>query len=125
MARPFAGAMSAPGLVKACPANPGRAGGHTSDQIGNVRHLVLDLGEATVFIGANNVRVTAILDVLRLALTRLRGETEIGDAPTGTSVRVCVEESVSLEWPREVEDNSDSYARPSLNDGCRFLNLLI
>ena len=56
----------------------------------SIRHLVLDLGETTVFIGPNNVGKTAILDAVRLATTRCWGKseprfrrTDIGDAPDG------------------------------------------
>jgi predicted ATP-dependent endonuclease of OLD family len=36
----------------------------------SIRYLVVDLGETTVFVGPNNAGKTAILDALRIALTR-------------------------------------------------------
>ena len=36
----------------------------------SIRHLAIDLGDTTVFVGPNNAGKTAILDALRLALTR-------------------------------------------------------
>lgn len=36
----------------------------------SIRHLVVDLGDTTVFVGPNNAGKTAILDALRIPLTR-------------------------------------------------------
>ena len=41
----------------------------------SIKHLALDLGETTVFVGPNNAGKTAILDALRIALTRRWGTT--------------------------------------------------
>ena len=80
----------------------------------SIRHLVLDLGETTVLIGPNNVGKTAILDAVRLLLTRRWGQgaprfTE-DDVHVATreahskdqqvaSITLRAEESVRGEWP--------------------------
>lgn len=80
----------------------------------SIRHLVLDLSDTTVFIGPNNVGKTAILDAIRLALTRCWGEsgtryrsTDVGDAPDGSGehnafgacITLWAEETAPEEWP--------------------------
>ena len=85
----------------------------------SIRHLALDLGGTTVFIGPNNVGKTAILDAVRLALTRCWGEsgtrfrgTDVGDAPngggendaSGASITLWVEESAPEEWPQDIAE---------------------
>ena len=44
----------------------------------SIRHLAVDLGETTVFVGPNNAGKTAILDALRIALTRRWGQRGTG-----------------------------------------------
>ena len=44
----------------------------------SIRHLVVDLGKTTVFVGPNNAGKTAILDALRIALTRRWGQRGTG-----------------------------------------------
>ena len=44
----------------------------------SIRYLVVDLGETTVFVGPNNAGKTAILDALRIALTRRWGQRGTG-----------------------------------------------
>src|SRR6185312_4391655 len=44
----------------------------------SIRHLDLELGETTVLIGPNNAGKTAILDAVRIALTRRWGERGTG-----------------------------------------------
>ena len=90
----------------------------------SIRHLVLDLDETTVLIGPNNAGKSAILDAMRLALTRPWGKTGVGEAPSGASIRICAEESVPGEWPRGGEENPDSNARSGLNGGRRSLVLV-
>ena len=36
----------------------------------SIRHVVVDLGQTTVLVGPNNAGKTAILDAIRIALTR-------------------------------------------------------
>ncbi|MDE0356549.1 MAG: DUF2813 domain-containing protein [Gammaproteobacteria bacterium] len=94
----------------------------------SIRHLVLDFGETTVLIGPNNAGKSAILDAMRLALTRPWGRTEVGEAPSGasirTSIRICVEESAPGEWPRGGEEKPDSKARSYLSRERRSLALV-
>jgi putative ATP-dependent endonuclease of OLD family len=44
----------------------------------SVRHLDIDLGDTTVFIGPNNAGKTAILDAVRIVLTRRWGQRGTG-----------------------------------------------
>ena len=79
----------------------------------SIRHLVLDLGDTTVLIGPNNAGKSAILDALRLALTRPWGKTGASDGPSGTSVCVWAEESAPGDWPLDDRDDDVSTARSS------------
>ena len=80
----------------------------------SIRQLVVDLGDTTVFVGPNNAGKTAILDALRIALTRRWGQRGTGfseydihlagdGADPKTSSGVCIElrseESEPGEWP--------------------------
>ena len=44
----------------------------------SIRHVVVDLGDTTVLVGPNNAGKTAILDALRIALTRRWGQRGTG-----------------------------------------------
>ena len=46
----------------------------------SIRHVVVDLGQTTVFVGPNNAGKTAILDAIRIALTRRWGQRGTGFA---------------------------------------------
>ena len=104
----------------------------------SIRHLALDLGDTTVFIGPNNVGKSAILDAVRLALTRCWGqggtrfsESDVGEAPdgsgkrdsSGASVTLRVEESAPGEWPRDIADILDPAGGMKSSDGRRYLVL--
>ena len=104
----------------------------------SIRHLVLDLGDTTVFIGPNNVGKTATLDAVRLALTRRWGEsgtrfreTDVGDAPDGSgehdsasaSIAIRIVESTAGEWPRDIAAVLDSIGGLERRDGRRCLVL--
>ena len=80
----------------------------------SIRYLVVDLGETTVFVGPNNAGKTAILDALRIALTRRWGQRGTGfseydihladDAAdpktsSGVSIELRSEEGEPGEWP--------------------------
>ena len=80
----------------------------------SIRQLVVDLGDTTVFVGPNNAGKTAILDALRIALTRrwgqrgtgfseydihLAGDTADPKASSGVSIELRSEESEPGEWP--------------------------
>ncbi len=77
----------------------------------SIRQLVVDLGDTTVFMGPNNAGKTAILDALRIALTRRWGQRGTdsseydvhlaGDtADPKTSSGVCIELRSALSNPR-------------------------
>ena len=104
----------------------------------SIRHLVLDLRDTTVFIGPNNVGKTAILDAVRLALTRCWGEngtrfrgTDLGDAPDGNGepdssdarITIWAEESAPGEWPRDIAETLDPTGGTEPKDGGRSLAL--
>ena len=80
----------------------------------SIRTLVVDLGDTTVFVGPNNAGKTAILDALRIALTRrwgqrgtgfseydihLAGDTADPKASSGVCIELRSEESEPGEWP--------------------------
>ena len=104
----------------------------------SIRHLVVDLGETTVFVGPNNAGKTAILDALRIALTRRWGQRGTGfteydvhladdaDDPKksdGVSIELKVEESEPGEWPDAVAEDLDQIVQLDLNTGLRFIVL--
>jgi putative ATP-dependent endonuclease of OLD family len=83
----------------------------------SIRYLVVDLGETTVFVGPNNAGKTAILDALRIALTRRWGQRGTGfseydihladDAAdpktsSGVSIELRSEEGEPGEWPAAI-----------------------
>ena len=80
----------------------------------SIRHLAMDLGETTVLVGPNNAGKTAILDALRIALTRrwgqrgtgfteydvhLAGDTDDPKKSEGVRIEIVAEESAAGEWP--------------------------
>ena len=88
----------------------------------SIRHLVVDLGETTVFVGPNNAGKTAILDALRIALTRrwgqrgtgfteydvhLAGDDDDPKASPGISIEIHAQESEPEEWPDGVTEDLD------------------
>ena len=77
-----------------------------------------------MLIGPNNAGKSAILDALRLALTGPWGKTGTGDAPSGMSVRLCVEESAPGEWPRSAGEEPDPAGRSGSKGDHRSLALL-
>ena len=104
----------------------------------SIRHLAVDLGETTVFVGPNNAGKTAILDALRIALTRRWGQRGTGfteydihladdaDDPKksdGVSIELKVEESEPGEWPDAVAEDLDQIIQLDLNTDLRFIML--
>src|SRR5687768_2252257 len=80
----------------------------------SIKALDIELGQTTVFIGPNNGGKTAILDALRILLTRRWGQrgtgftqydihlaTEAGDPKTapGVEIELHAEETELGEWP--------------------------
>lgn len=88
----------------------------------SIKTIDIDLGDTTVFIGPNNAGKTAILDALRIALTRRWGQRGTGfteydvhlvndksDPKTspGPAIQVIAEESAVGEWPDGVQQALD------------------
>ena len=89
----------------------------------SIRHAVVELGDATVLVGPNNAGKTAILDTLRIALTRRWGQRGTGfteydihmanesadpKASSGVCIELRSEERAPGEWPDAiVEDLGD------------------
>lgn len=84
----------------------------------SIKSLNVELGDTAVFIGQNNAGKTAILDAVRIALTRRWGQRGTGfteydvhlakedDDPKkspGVSIEIRVEEAAPGEWPDEVQ----------------------
>lgn len=87
------------------------------DNFRSIKALDVELGETTVFIGPNNAGKTAILDAVRIALTRRWGQRGTGfteydvhlakeaDDPKsspGVSIVLRAEEATAGEWPDEM-----------------------
>src|SRR5437763_5013337 len=83
----------------------------------SIKSLDVELAETTVFIGPNNAGKTAILEAIRIALTRKWGQRGTGfteydihlasdkDDPKkspGVAIEIYVEEGAAGEWPPEV-----------------------
>ena len=92
----------------------------------SVKSLELELGETTVFIGPNNAGKTAILDAVRIALTRRWGQRGTGfteydvhlakenDDPKsspGVVIELRAEEAVAGEWPDGMQQSLDDISQ--------------
>src|SRR5438552_19027712 len=86
----------------------------------SIKALDIELGETTVFVGPNNTGKTAILDAIRIALTRrwgqrgtgfteydihLASETDDPKASPGVKIEIRAEEATAGEWPDEVQQD--------------------
>ena len=106
----------------------------------SIRHLVVDLGETTVFVGPNNAGKTAILDALRISLTRrwdrrgtgfteydihLPGDADDPKASPGVKIEIRAQEFVRGEWPEGVAaDLTDAnITQVDVATGRRFITL--
>ena len=104
----------------------------------SIRHLSLDLGETTVFVGPNNAGKTAILDALRIALTRRWGQRGTGfteydvhlahdtDDPKvspGVSVELVTEEAEPEDWPAAISEDLDQIVQLDPHTGRRSIAL--
>ena len=104
----------------------------------SIKHLALDLGETTVFVGPNNAGKTAILDALRIALTRRWGQRGTGfteydvhlsnntDDPRtspGVSIEIVAQESEPEEWPGGISEDLDQIVQLDPNTGIRSIAL--
>ena len=104
----------------------------------SIRHLVVDLGETTVFAGPNNAGKTAILDALRIALTHrwgqrgtgfteydihLAGDDDDPKASPGVSIEIHAQESEPGEWPDGVAEDLDQIVQLDLPTGLHSIAL--
>ena len=104
----------------------------------SIRHLVVDLGETTVFVGPNNAGKTAILDALRIALTRrwgqrgtgfteydvhLAGDDDDPKASPGISIEIHAQESEPGEWPDGITEDLDQIVQLDLHTDLRSIAL--
>src|SRR5215207_8954118 len=86
----------------------------------SIKSLEIELGETTVFIGPNNAGKTAILDAVRIALTRrwgqrgtgfteydihLASETDDPKASPGIVIEVKAEELTAGDWADEIQQD--------------------
>lgn len=104
----------------------------------SIRHLVVDLGKTTVFVGPNNAGKTAILDAVRIALTRrwgqrgtgfteydvhLRSDADDPKTSAGVSIELCMEETEPGEWPAVVAEDLEPIVQLDLNTNIRSIVL--
>ncbi len=97
----------------------------------SIRHLAVDLGDTTVFAGPNNAGKTAILDALRIALTRRWGQHGTGfseydihmadeaadpKASSGVSIELRAEEQEPNEWPEAITADLGDILQVDLTD---------
>ena len=106
----------------------------------SIRKLSVELGETTVFVGPNNAGKTAILDALRIALTRrwgqrgtgftehdihLEGEGADPKTSPGAKVEIHVEESESDEWPTSITEGLGQIVQLDLERDLRSISLRV
>ncbi len=104
----------------------------------SIRHLTVDLGDTTVFVGPNNAGKTAILDALRIALTRRWGQRgtgfseydihmagEAADPRTSSGVRIELksEEREPGEWSDDITADLGNIVQLDTATGRRFVSL--
>lgn len=106
----------------------------------SIKDLDLPLSETTVLLGPNNAGKTAILDALRIALTRrwgqrgtgfteydLRLEDDTSDPKKAAPVEIEVEltERVAEEWLQEVHDELNDIVQIDPHTGCATIILRV
>lgn len=106
----------------------------------SIRQLDIDLGDTTVFIGPNNAGKTAILDAVRIALTRrwgqrgtgfteydvhLANETDDPKNSTGVAIELRAEETVVSEWPDALQQDLDEIVQTDPQTGRSFISLRV
>ena len=104
----------------------------------SIRHMAVDLGDTTVFVGPNNAGKTAILDALRIALTRRWGQRGTGfseydihlpddtadpKTSSGVSIELRSDESEPGEWPDTVAEDLGDIVQIDLATGRRTVAL--
>jgi putative ATP-dependent endonuclease of OLD family len=106
----------------------------------SIKNLDIELGDTTVFIGPNNAGKTAILDAVRIALTRRWGQrgtgfteydvhlaTEADDpkASTGIVIEMRAEETADGEWPEELQQELDEIIQTDPATGRSSISLRV
>jgi putative ATP-dependent endonuclease of the OLD family len=106
----------------------------------SIKKLDIELAETTVFIGQNNSGKTAILDAVRIALTRRWGQrgtgfteydvhlaTESDDpkASPGVAIELRAEEQVAGDWPEGLQQGLDEIVQTDPATGRSFVNLRV
>jgi putative ATP-dependent endonuclease of the OLD family len=104
----------------------------------SIKSLDLELSDTTVFIGPNNAGKTAILDAVRIALTRRWGQRGTGfteydmhlsdenadpKAPPGVSIEIRVEEQQAGDWPEDLQQDLDEIVQTDPISGKTFIIL--
>ena len=104
----------------------------------SIKSLDLDLSDTTVLIGPNNAGKTAILDAVRIVLTRRWGQRGTGfteydvhlpdehadpKAPPGVSIEIRVEEQQAGEWPEALQQDLDEIVQTDPATGRTFIIL--
>lgn len=104
----------------------------------SIKALDLDLNETTVLIGPNNAGKTAILDAIRIVLTRRWGQRGTGfteydvhladehadpKAPPGVAIEIRVEEQQAGEWPDALQQDLDEIVQTDPATGKTFIIL--
>jgi len=106
----------------------------------SIRKLTVELGETTVFVGPNNAGKTAILDALRIALTRrwgqrgtgftehdirLEGEGDDPKQSAGAKIEIHLEESEAGEWPSSITEALGQIVQLDLGRDLRWISLRV
>jgi putative ATP-dependent endonuclease of the OLD family len=106
----------------------------------SIKFLEMELGETTVFIGQNNAGKTAILDAVRIALTRRWGQRGTGfteydvhlandtDDPKtspGILIEVRADEEAAGQWPEELQQGLDEIVQADPSTGRSFVSLRV
>jgi len=106
--------------------------------IRSIKAIDLELSDTTVLIGPNNAGKTAILDALRIVLTRRWGQHGTGfteydvhladehsdpKAPPGVSIEIRVEEQQAGEWPEALQQDLDEIVQTDPVTGKTFIIL--
>ena len=106
----------------------------------SIKHLSVELGDTTVFVGPNNAGKTAILDAVRFALTRrwgqrgtgfteydihLSGDSDDPKESEGVRIEIRAEENQENEWPEPVAQDLSDIVQLAPTTGIRSIMLRV
>src|SRR5262249_53729619 len=106
----------------------------------SIKNLDIELGDTTVFIGQNNAGKTAILDAVRIALTRRWGQRGTGfteydvhlameaddpKASPGVAIELRAEEQAPGDWPEGLQQGLDEIIQTDPATGRSFVSLRV